>query len=98
MKRGANTRRLTDQQVIDILQSEESDASLGRRYGVSRSTVGYIRNGKHFASIRPDIPRRSSKNCSRCQHWEKSRCTLGVPDPRGEGGHAATYCNLYAPG
>ena len=96
MKRGANTRRLTDQQVIDILQSEESDASLGRRHGVSRSTIGYIRNGKHFAKIRPDIPRRSSKNCSRCQHWEKSRCTFGFPDPQEEGLHAATYCNLYA--
>ena len=60
MKRGANTRRLTDQQVIDILQSDDSDTNAGRRYGVSRSTIGYIRNGKHFANIRPDIPRRST--------------------------------------
>ena len=97
MTRGANTRRLTDQQVVDILQSDDSDTSLGRRYGVSRSAIGYIRNGKHFANIRPDIPRRSSKNCSRCQHWQNTRCTFGFPDPQEEGLHAATYCNLYAP-
>jgi hypothetical protein len=98
MKRGANTRKLSDEQVVDILQSEESDAQTGKRYGVSRSTIGYIRSGKHFVNIRPDIPRRSSKTCSRCQHWENARCTFGFPDPQEEGLRAATYCNLYAPG
>jgi len=98
MKRGEHNRKLSDEQVRDILQSEESDTTLGRRHGVSRSTIGYIRNGKHFAKIRPDIPRRSSKSCSRCQHWKNARCTFGFPDPHEEGLHAATYCNLYAPG
>jgi len=39
---------LTTEQVREILDSTETCAALGRRFGVDRTTVSHIRNGKNW--------------------------------------------------
>lgn len=89
-------RTLTDNAVVDILESKVSDAKAGKKYGISRQSVQQIRRGNTYANVRPEIPRRSNQSCRKCEHWRKDCCSFGFPDPIEEGPQAARDCSLYA--
>jgi len=101
-------RKLTDDQIAEILISKISDTLAGKIYGVSRQAVSNIRNGASFKHIRPEIPRRPPKSkrvkvdpatlevsCLKCAHWTKKECGFGFPDPVKEGVHVAEDCAMY---
>jgi hypothetical protein len=96
-------RKLTDEQIIEILLTTTSDSLASRLYGVSRQAVNNIRTGKSFREIRPDIPRRKLQvktkdlniSCLKCSHWDQERCSFGFPDPVSEGVQAAEDCAMY---
>lgn len=46
-----NKAKLTQQQVIEIRHSPESSRSLGRRYGVSKTAILYIKQRKNWAHV-----------------------------------------------
>lgn len=53
--RGENFKKLTDADVRGILlllEAGDDGASIGRRYGVSKSTVSRIRNAKTWKRLR----------------------------------------------
>jgi hypothetical protein len=43
--------KLTEQQVREVLDSCESHAALGRRFGVNKTTIFAIRRGKNWRSV-----------------------------------------------
>lgn len=43
--------KLTDQQVIEILQSDEKQVTLAKRYNVNQATISQIKNGNRRKSI-----------------------------------------------
>lgn len=96
-------RKLTDQQIVEILLTTTSDSLASRLYGVSRQAVNNIRTGKSFSEIRPDIPRRKIQvkvkqlevSCLKCAHWDQDKCSFGFPDPASEGVQAAEDCAMY---
>jgi len=96
-------RKLTDEQIIEILLTTTSDTLTSKLYGVSRQAVNNIRTGKSFSEIRPDIPRRQIQvkvkqleaSCLKCVHWDQDRCSFGFPDPASEGVQAAEDCVMY---
>lgn len=47
-----NKAKLTRQQVIEIRLSPESYRTLGRRYGVSKTAILYIKNGRNWAHVK----------------------------------------------
>lgn len=89
-------RTLTEDAVVDILESRISDAKAGEKYGISRQSVQQIRRGNTYANVRPDIPRRNNHSCKKCEHWRDGYCSFGFPDPIEEGPRAARDCNMYA--
>jgi hypothetical protein len=96
-------RKLTDEQIVEILLTTTSDSLASRLYGVSRQAVNNIRTGKSFSEIRPDIPRRKIQvkvkqlevSCLKCAYWDQDRCSFGFPDPASEGVQAAEDCAMY---
>jgi len=96
-------RKLTDEQIVEILLTTTSDSLTSRLYGVSRQAVNNIRTGKSFSEIRPDIPRRKIQvkvkqlevSCLKCAHWDQDKCSFGFPDPASEGVQAAEDCAMY---
>jgi len=96
-------RKLTDQQIVEILLTTTSDTLTSKLYGVSRQAVNNIRTGKSFSEIRPDIPRRKIQvkvkqlevSCLKCAHWDQDECSFGFPDPASEGVQAAEDCAMY---
>ena len=88
-------RVLSDEVIVEILESSLNNAEAGTRYGVSRQCIQQIRHGSTYADVRPDIPRLNGKSCAKCQHWTKGHCTFEFPDPLEDGVYAARYCNLY---
>lgn len=101
MSRG--NRKLTDDQIAEILLINTNDTLTAKLYGVSRQAVSSIRTGKSFREIRPDIPRRQRQvgfqvlevSCLKCAHWDQDRCSFGFPDPASEGIQAAKDCAMY---
>jgi transcriptional regulator with XRE-family HTH domain len=101
-------RKLSDWQIAEILLSRTSDTLTARLYGVSKTAVSNIRNGKSFKDIRPDIERRKpirqrvkpdpatlEVSCLKCAHWYKGKCTFDFPDPVREGLQVAEECSMY---
>ena len=96
-------RKLTDQQIVEILLTTTSDSLASRLYGVSRQAINNIRTGKSFSEIRPDIPRRKIQvkvkllevSCLKCAHWDQDKCSFGFPDPASEGVQAAEDCAMF---
>lgn len=106
MPRGS--RKLSDQQIAEILITTTNDALTGRLYGVSRQSISRIRNGESFKDFRPDLPRRKPADrrykvdpatlevsCLKCTHWTKKECGFGFPDPLVEGLQVAEDCTMY---
>lgn len=67
------TAKLTELQVIEVLQSEESSAVLARRYGVSEATISMIRSGRIWAHV--ETNRRNVR-------WAKKHRREVNPGPR----------------
>jgi hypothetical protein len=68
--------------------------TIAREFGVSGSSISYIRTGARLARVRPDLPR--WRSCEHCIHWEKMRCTLGFPEAEmGDFWRAARDCSAY---
>lgn len=54
--RGSNagSSKLTEEDVINIFNSPESNVSLGKRYGVTDATIGYIKRGESWQHVTQD--------------------------------------------
>jgi hypothetical protein len=81
--------RLRPADVIYILQSPLSDAALGRALGVSRQSVGNIRNGQAYVNVAPQLPRRKPVSrryetdgvtCLSCPFWNGHGCAFEFPE------------------
>lgn len=88
-------RRFSDDQILEILTSAESDNAVSRRFSCSRATIGQIRTGKTYKGVHPDVARRLQKSCLRCCNWKNQSCLFEFPDPIQEGPRAANYCSNY---
>jgi len=87
--------KVSDDAIRDILTSPASHGTLARRWGLHRSAVGYIRQGKTHADRLPELPR-WTVTCERCTHWSRpGHCTLGFPDPLLEGISFARDCASF---
>ena len=93
---------LTEDDVITILRSSATDTALAPLYNCSRQSISNIRNGRSYAAIRPDIPRRSPRprysadgpTCSACSYWNGTRCFFDYPEAA-EDPRFAQDCDLY---
>lgn len=47
--------KLTKQQVIDILQSDETNTALAKKYGVDRSTIYLARKGRNWGHVQDEL-------------------------------------------
>lgn len=68
-RRGLNRRALTEDQVVQILTSDARNSAIAREFGLTAETIRRVRQGQHYAEIRPDIPRwepkpQASQGCS----------------------------------
>lgn len=48
------TAVLTAEQVMRILADDRSQRTLGREYGVCKSTIGYIKRGEYWKHVQPN--------------------------------------------
>ena len=90
---------LTPDEVRLILTSSLGSPALAQQLGCSKQAVCAVRRGLSHADIWPDLPRRPTAgdrpSCYRCQHWARSACGLGLPDPIEEGPGFAEDCSLF---
>lgn len=86
--------RLLAAQVKRILLATGSISAIARETGHCRQTVAAVLRGESHAHVCRDLPRRSSKSCLDCGHWQ-GRCGLGFPDPEDEGPGFASDCASY---
>ena len=91
----AQRRELTDEVLIEILTSLDSNNDVSARTGVDRSTVSAIRLGKIHAKRLPDLPRWQAATCEHCHQWEHGRCLLGLMDPIRSGISFARHCSYF---
>lgn len=101
-KRGYNNCKLTEEQVVEILQSTKPTAELARLYKVNSATLRGIRIGRNWGHVRPDIPRVKSvaifnrpKYCTQCIHRIQGQCSMGFPEAA-EHPRFAAICSVYA--
>jgi hypothetical protein len=93
---------LTESDIVHILRSPLSDTALAPLYNCSRQSISNIRNGRSYAAIRPDIPRRSPRprysadgpTCTSCSYWNGTRCFFDYPEAA-EDPRFAQDCDLY---
>lgn len=50
--KGNGMRKVTDEQIKEIIHSDESASCLAEKFGVSKETVYRYKNGKHGATLR----------------------------------------------
>ena len=100
--------KLTKQDVIEILLSDEYNDVLAERFGVTRQCISSIRNGITWSHIEPEIPRipvrvkesvrrdfiDKKPNCQNCAEWNGSDCSYGFPEARDEP-YFAVGCDFY---
>ena len=87
--------KLSDDAIRDILTNPASHGAMAQRYGIHRSAVGYIRQGRMHADKLPELPR-WTVSCDRCIHWSgPGHCSLGFPDPLVEGVGFARDCASF---
>ena len=97
---------LTPDEIRTILLSYHlSNQAMAKQLGTcSREAVRSVRMGINYRDVHPEIPRWHRKraataehNCKRCQHWQRSECSLGFPDPKEDGLGFAFDCCCYSP-
>ena len=94
-------RKLTPEAVATIRVSPESNAALGRQFGVSRQTISQIRLGLTHKLPELDLLDQSNVGayCYRCVHWNPAgdgSCSLGFPEAALEGQLAARDCGAFS--
>lgn len=101
-KRGFNNCKLTEEQVVEILQSKAPTAELARLYKVNPATMRGIRIGRSWSHVRPDLPRVKSvavfnepKYCTQCIHRIHGKCSMGFPESA-KHPKFAELCSIYA--
>jgi hypothetical protein len=94
-------RKLTPEAVAAIRASLESNAALGRQFGVSKQTISQIRQG--LIHKLPEVDHLDQSNvgayCFRCVHWNPAgdgSCSLGFPEAALEGQLAARDCGAFS--
>ena len=87
-----STRRLKPENIAYIRQSDESNASLARRFNVSRRTIISAKRGETYKD--QDAPTSAAQShCHNCKHWSAA-CDLGFPEAI-EDPLFAAECSLY---
>ena len=95
-------RKLSAEAVATIRVSPESNAVLGRQFGVSKQTISQIRLGITHRLPEVDHLDQSSvgaRLCFRCIHWNAAGdgfCSLGFPEAALEGQLAARDCGAFS--
>jgi hypothetical protein len=99
------TRRLSEDQVRDILLSPDGNRVLARRYGISPQMISEIKRGRLYRDACPDVKRRSRKrSCFQCAHLRRGRddrhrayhyCGLDLPDMHEVGMGFAIECSVF---
>jgi hypothetical protein len=94
-------RKLTPEAVATIRVSPESNAALGRQFGVSKQTISQIRQGLIHKLPGMELIDRSQSGayCYRCVHWNPAgdgSCSLGFPEAALEGQLAARDCGAFS--
>jgi hypothetical protein len=72
---GANERRLDDEQVFDILMSDDTQTALAKKHRCSPWLIAQVRYGKRYEDIHPEIPRRNQGAGRRVSCWHCIHCT-----------------------
>ena len=95
--------KLTPEDVAIIRTSLESNAAMGRRFGVSKQTISQIRQGLIHKLPGMELIDRSQSGayCYRCVHWSAAgdgSCSLGIPEAALEGQLAARGCGAFTKG
>lgn len=95
--------RLSEQTIIEILNDPRSSLVVASDHGITSAMVRFIRTGKNYAHVHPEIPRcshQSSLTCDQCLHWQqqRERCDLEFPDPKEIGLRFANWCAAFHDG
>jgi hypothetical protein len=90
---------LTQDDVLQILESPLSDKKTAAVYDCTRQAIANIRTGKAFGYLYPHIKRRDLKQehapkCTNCSHWNDSTCSFGFPEADEDPAFAAE-CQLF---
>ena len=102
------SKKLTRQDIIEILLSDQYNDVLAERFAVTRQCISSIRNGITWKKVAPDIPRipvrikesvrrdfiDKKPNCQNCAEWNGSECSYGFPEAIDEP-YFAVGCDLY---
>ena len=102
------SKKLTRQDIIEILLSDQYNDVLAERFAVTRQFISSIRNGITWKKVAPDIPRipvrikesvrrdfiDKKPNCQNCAEWNGSECSYGFPEAIDEP-YFAVGCDLY---
>lgn len=101
-------KKLNEQDVIEILLSDQYNEVLAERFGVTRQCISSIRNGITWKRTAPEIPRipirvkesvrhdflHKKPNCQNCTEWNGSECSFGFPEAIDEP-YYAIGCDFY---
>lgn len=88
----SGNRKLTPAQVKDIHESDESLATLARRFNVSRRTIFDIKKSRTYREVTASA---QAGTCLACMHW-CDQCSFGFPEAL-ENPKFAADCHLYQP-
>ena len=91
-------RMLSDEQVMEILQSDRPHTHLAADHGCSAATIRDVRIGRRYANVCPDLPRRTEwvgprRFCADCIHHLGGKCSMGFPEARRPS--YAQICSIY---
>ena len=97
-KRWSPLRKITEEQVVMILESDAPHAHLAREIGVSAESVRDVRKGVRYTDVRPDLPRMETytgprRFCKDCIQYLNSKCSLGFPEASKN--TYAQICSVY---
>lgn len=97
-KPSTSNRKLSEEQIRELFSTSESQASLSRRWGVSRAALYQALAGKTNAHLRPQHLPPGRPSCERCIHYTgdpMDPCDLGFPDPVDLGPGFAADCAVF---
>jgi hypothetical protein len=93
-------RRITPEEVRQVLLHGGSIRKIAADLGRSHSSVHAILNGRIYADLFPELPRRKTPgqlSCLQCEHYRGRRCGMGHPDMELEGPSFANDCSTFLP-
>ena len=80
-------RKISEAQVVMILESDAPHAHLAREIGVSPESIRDVRKGVRYRDVRPDLPRMQNHTgprrfCRDCIQFLNGRCSMGFPEAK----------------